>query len=367
VTDEHEQRPDPDEEARAQAEADLVAIRIEELHEKPIQGNFDAAHLKAVHAYIFQDLPDHEPGVTRGDTDDWTKRRVLEGASAGHDVYYASEGIEQRIADILDGFGGPKSLEGLSNDDAARRLASLYGDLDHAHAFYEGNSRTLREFTRELADEAGYALDWTGTSVGRTERNALYVARDIAVLERAFPDLTPRRAMETENRNEYEASFVLEALRRHAGDNSLAAIIRSGLERAPARERESEPQTSHDPKSDSALWVVTDAATGAAEKLADFVFWLLGNRAANAQNVSPSVAEQRRALAALERMSEAMERGERLSASDITHLTPTHLENIKRHGDSYILSVIASMERQRDRDYGYGRERERDYGRERER
>jgi hypothetical protein len=64
----------------------------------------------------------------------------------------------------------------------------------------------------------------------REEReNALYIARDIAVLERAFPDLTPERAAITTERAEYEASFVLHALRRAAGDRTLPAIMRDGL------------------------------------------------------------------------------------------------------------------------------------------
>jgi hypothetical protein len=58
-----------DEKARqARREADLVQLRISELHEEPIRGNFDAEHLKAIHAHIFQDFPQHQPGVVRDDT-----------------------------------------------------------------------------------------------------------------------------------------------------------------------------------------------------------------------------------------------------------------------------------------------------------
>ena len=110
-------------------------------------------------------------------------------------------------------------------------MASLYGDLDHAHGFHEGNSRTLREFTRELAAAAGHTLDWIKTSVGAKERNQPYIARDIEVLERAFPGLTPERAMATDDRLEYEASFVLTRLRREAGTKTLEAIIRDGMTR----------------------------------------------------------------------------------------------------------------------------------------
>lgn len=57
----------------------------------------------------------------------------------------------------------------------------------------------------------------------------LYIARDVAVLERAFPGLTPESAMLTEDRAEYVASFVLTRLRRMMGGKSLDTIIRGRL------------------------------------------------------------------------------------------------------------------------------------------
>jgi cell filamentation protein len=221
---------------REQKEADLVKNRIEELHERPIAGNFDADHLKAVHAYIFQDLRHHRPGVTRDDTaETWIKHRALENSRARYDVPYVSQDVESKIAASLDQFGGPETIRGLPQDKAAERIARLYGDLDHAHGFYEGNSRTLREFTRELAAEAGFKLDWVQSGVGTAERNALYIARDLAVLERAFPDLTPENA---KDRREYEASIIIDDLKRAVGNKPLSAIIRTGLSSGVERPRE---------------------------------------------------------------------------------------------------------------------------------
>jgi fido (protein-threonine AMPylation protein) len=91
----------------------------------------------------------------------------LEGGGPSHIVHYLHEGIEARIDAILRELGGPVSLKGLSRQEAAVRLARLYGDLDRAHGFYEGNSRTLRKFTRELALAAGHTLDWTSGGRGR--------------------------------------------------------------------------------------------------------------------------------------------------------------------------------------------------------
>jgi fido (protein-threonine AMPylation protein) len=208
----------------ARERADFLSFaRIRELYDNPIKGDFDAEHLKAVHAYIFQDSPEHQPGVTREDTKNWIKTRGLEGSTKFYDVHYAHEAIDAKITETLQLFGGAEAIKGLTPETAAARIAELYGDLDYAHGFYEGNSRTLREFTRELALEAGYNLDWTGTDIGTKERNELYLARDLAVLERAYPD------PEFHDRAEYEASFVIRDLHSVVGDRTLAAIIGDGL------------------------------------------------------------------------------------------------------------------------------------------
>lgn len=215
--------------ARERREGDLVAFRIKELVERPIQGRFDTAHLKAVHAYIFQDLLEHRPGTIRRNTDSWRKARELEGHGPTHVVHYLHRGIEGRINRILRDFGGPPALLGLPIEQIAARLAGLYGDLDYAHAFYEGNSRTLREFTRQLSLAAGLTLDWVQSRASAETRNALYIARDVAVLERAFPGLDETRAMATEDRAEYQAWWHLEKLREMQGEHSLELIILNAL------------------------------------------------------------------------------------------------------------------------------------------
>lgn len=215
-----------DKRARENREANLVANRIRELYLNPLQGTFDLEHLKAIHAWLFQDLPEHRPGISRSDSDGWTKARTLEGHGPSHIVRYAHQGIESKLDAILQGFGGPDVLRGLPLQQVAARLTKLYGDLDHVHGFYEGNSRTLREFTRELAAVAGRVLNWTCSGSGTEARNALYVARDVEVLERAYPALTAECAMATDDRQEYEAWWHLEELRKMRGENTLERIIR---------------------------------------------------------------------------------------------------------------------------------------------
>lgn len=243
--------------ASEQREGALVSNRIRELNDKPPLGDFDRAHLQAVHAYLFQDLPQHQPGKIRDDTVGWSKTRMLEGERSTHDVHYAHENIPARLDKILQDLQGPSTLATMAAQDVPARIARLYGDLDYAHSFHEGNSRTLREFTRSLVQAAGYELDWAPTGATTEQHNRLYVARDIAVLERAYPDLTPERGMETNDRYEFEASLALPALRRRGP--TLEAIIREGLSPLPEVRQEAAHDVAHASSSKSIASLAIEA------------------------------------------------------------------------------------------------------------
>ena len=66
----------------------------------------------------------------------------------------------------------------------------------------------------------------------------------------------------------------------------------------------------------------------------------------------PAPNPQRRAMDAMKRAAEARERGEDLSASDVSRLLPAQLENIKAKGDDHIRELIQNAERDRARHLG---------------
>jgi hypothetical protein len=109
---------------------------------------------------------------------------------------------------------------------------------------------------------------------------------------------------------------------------------------------------------------VVDAASGIAESLLDFVGGLMGSSKPPQQEFSSAaslrqIEAQREAIAALESIKKSIERGESLSASDIRHLTPIHLENIKLRGDDYLRGLIEGLQGDRAYELEYGRVRER--------
>lgn len=192
-------KPTIDKETRERLEADHTFTRIVELELDPVRGNFDAAHLKEVNRRIFKDLPgagltDVTPGQFREPVEegrDWLKQRVLKGVMGGptHVAYSSMDkAAEARLAKALEQ-ANPSELGRLKTPEFTKKIAGLYAELDYIHPFKDGNSRTLRTFTRQLAREAGYDIDWGRFGNSDVGRTLLYIARDRSVNELAMPHM----------------------------------------------------------------------------------------------------------------------------------------------------------------------------------
>jgi cell filamentation protein len=168
----------------------LSANRIFELYLNPVRGDFDTAHLKEIHRRIFQDLPAHgingyTPGEFRSSTPPdklHNKTRNLQTTPAQSYIGYSwmNEEAIKDLDKILEN-ANPVKFSRLKTDDFSMTMSSLYAQLDYIHPFREGNSRTLRTFTRQLARESGYDLDWIRFNATAGTRDSLYIARDKAV------------------------------------------------------------------------------------------------------------------------------------------------------------------------------------------
>ncbi len=183
------------EDGREYIEGHYASYRTVELICDPVKGDFDVAHLKEVNRRIFQDLlgfgfDDVTPGQFRPSAPsgkDWIKQRALTSVGACSVVAYSSmdEDAQERLNNIL-GNIDPAKLRKLDEGELIDAIGQLYTELDYIHPFKDGNSRTLRVFTRQLANEAGYILDWSRFAEGNAGRDILYIARDLSVNEIAL-------------------------------------------------------------------------------------------------------------------------------------------------------------------------------------
>ena len=130
-------------------EGDFTAIRLLELTQNPIQGSFDLAHLCKIHSYLFQDVYEwagevRSVDIIRGDSRFCNVRQIQ---SYSHTIFSA--------------LSAEKYLVNLEPTVFANRLAHYLSEVNAIHPFREGNGRVQRLFISQLAEHAGYSLDYS--------------------------------------------------------------------------------------------------------------------------------------------------------------------------------------------------------------
>jgi cell filamentation protein len=164
-------------------EADAVAASLVDLRRNPIKDPFDVRRLQETHRRIFGRIYPWA-GELRKDIGLMTKNR------SGFVVAYGpSQNVAGALATTFGALKTENELRGLDVGAMATRLAWYYGELDAIHAFRDGNSRTLRAFTSDLAKAAGHRLDWALAAQDAEDRQKLYHARDLAVMRGDLSEL----------------------------------------------------------------------------------------------------------------------------------------------------------------------------------
>jgi len=123
-----------------------------------VGGGFDLSHLQAVHRRLFDGV-DPEAGRLRtvdppapAGPDDPPDGEVVVMAVPARYIRTAGG----KVLDVLDRAG----LRGLATGTVAAVLAELYVDLRVLRPLQTGNEEAIQVFLSELADDAGYRIDW---------------------------------------------------------------------------------------------------------------------------------------------------------------------------------------------------------------
>jgi cell filamentation protein len=158
-------------------EADAVFLAIAALQSCPIQGPFDTRRLQETHRRIFGNVYPWAGELRKG------IGMMAKTRPSGFVVAYGpSENVPGALASTFAALKAENCLQAVEAGALPGRLAYYYSELDAIHAFREGNSRTLRAFTSDLAQSLGYRLDWAPLAQTPEQREALYGARDLAVM-----------------------------------------------------------------------------------------------------------------------------------------------------------------------------------------
>lgn len=129
-------------------ERKLTMLRIMELIDKPIKGNFDFKHLQKIHEFIFQDIYEWA-GIVR-------KVDIAKG-----NMFCNVKFIDSQANEIFGNLKKEQYLDGLSEAEFIKRLAYYFSEINALHPFREGNGRSQREFIRSLAIKNGYIINFS--------------------------------------------------------------------------------------------------------------------------------------------------------------------------------------------------------------
>lgn len=142
-----------------QAEKDYVALRMLELIQNPIKGEFDFKHLSAIHHHLFQDMYEWAGEIR---SCNMFKNGVDKDGKTINGMYFCLvEQIEGYLTSIFDQLRRENYFLDYDLDTKIVKLAALYNDLNAVHPFREGNGRAQREFVEALAKINGIDLDIT--------------------------------------------------------------------------------------------------------------------------------------------------------------------------------------------------------------
>jgi cell filamentation protein len=129
-------------------EIKFTGFRAMELETQPVARDFDLPHLTAIHRHIFQDVYP------------WAGEVRTVDIAKGSTHFAPHHTIEKTFATLHNNLKKENYLLCLPPEKFAERLAGYLGEINFLHPFREGNGRTQRQFSYQLSQRAGYALDW---------------------------------------------------------------------------------------------------------------------------------------------------------------------------------------------------------------
>ncbi|PTT93028.1 cell filamentation protein Fic [Pelomonas sp. HMWF004] len=184
-------------------EREVTALRLAELRQDPVKPTFDLMHLQQIHRRTFQDVYSwageiRQVNITKGPQHDLTR-------------FTRVEDIDKLGADIASLIKAGNNLRGLEKKDFAAEMGAVYGAVNTLHPFREGNGRATREFMTQLAEGAGYKLDFKAVSRELWNEAAIESSRGrYGLIEEVFTTISTSaraHAFDTMQRSEALAKY----------------------------------------------------------------------------------------------------------------------------------------------------------------
>lgn len=130
------------------AEREFSKLRMQELQQTPIKGKLDLKHLQAIHKKLF------------GDLYGWAGQLRTVDMTKGDTFFAHVRVLESCTKDLFNQLAKDHHLKNLDAKAFAQKAGYYLGELNVLHPFREGNGRTQRVFLGQLAQKAGFVIEW---------------------------------------------------------------------------------------------------------------------------------------------------------------------------------------------------------------
>lgn len=128
------------------------AVRIQELREHPVRGDYDLAHLQAIHKQVFKDVYEWAGELRNVD--------MVKGSGTNRTLFAFTEEIpkygERAHQIVQEAHYG----RGQDKEQFSKTMTEVYAVVNEMHPFREGNGRATREYMNDLASRSGHKLDY---------------------------------------------------------------------------------------------------------------------------------------------------------------------------------------------------------------
>jgi len=176
-------------------EADYTSLRLKELLDNPLAGDFNLLHLCNMHRYIFQDIFDWAGKIRIINIE--KSEEALSGLSVEYsevfDIVKHSESALSRMNAV--------DWNSICIEDKAKHFDEIMTEIWKVHPFREGNTRTIITFCCDFADKHGFSLNRE-----LFKDNSVYVRRALVASSAYFKDLGDKR------KPEFLVNFILDAI-----------------------------------------------------------------------------------------------------------------------------------------------------------
>lgn len=144
-----------DQEQLDEAETLILGVQSIKFELKPFSEPLNFQYYLRIHVFLF------------GELYEWAGKLRAIDISKQHTHFCPATDIADVGEKMFQRIGGMNYLSNLPRDIFIHEFADFYNSLNYLHPFREGNGRTQRLYFRQLAERAGYHLNFTRVDADR--------------------------------------------------------------------------------------------------------------------------------------------------------------------------------------------------------